>query len=92
MRILVWIKPSLKAELLKTKNGEWEKIKDIVDVAMQDILEIKIPFSDLNASEKDEINLSISIIKNGEEIERCPWRGYITLTVPTPEFEAMMWY
>ena len=92
MRILIWIKPSLKAELLKTKNGEWEKIKDIVDVAMQDIFEIKIPFSDLNANEKDEINLSISIIKNGEEIERCPWRGYITFTVPTPEFEAMMWY
>lgn len=92
MKILVWIKPLLKAELLKTKNSEWEKIKDIPDVAMQDIFEIKIPFSDLNAKEKDEINLSISIIKNGEEIERCPWRGYITLTVPTPEFEAMLWY
>jgi hypothetical protein len=92
IKIPIWIKPSLKAELLKKRNGEWEKIKDILDVAVEDIFEIKIPFSDLNARENDEINLSTSVIKDGEEIERCPWRGYITITVPTPEFEAMLWY
>jgi len=34
----------------------------------------------------------MKILKNGEEIERCPWRGYITYTVPTPDFESLLWY
>jgi len=92
VKITVSIKPSLNAELFIKSNGDWEKIKDVTDVAIQDIFEIAIPFNDLRAKEKDEINISISIMKNSEEIERCPWRGHITLTVPTPDFEAMMWY
>jgi alpha-amylase/alpha-mannosidase (GH57 family) len=92
IKITFPIKLSLKAELFIKGNGDWEKIKDINDVAIQDIFEIGIPFEDLKAKEKDEINLFISIMKNSEEIERCPWRGFITFTVPTPDFEAMMWY
>jgi alpha-amylase/alpha-mannosidase (GH57 family) len=92
VKITVSIKPSLNAELFIKSNGDWEKIKDVNDVAIQDIFEIAIPFIDLRAKENDEINISISIMKNSEEIERCPWKGLITLTVPTPDFEAMMWY
>jgi len=92
IKIIISVKPFLKAELFRKSDETWEKIKDISDVAVQDIFELGIPFIDLNAREKDEINLFISIIKNGEEIERCPWRGYIALTVPTPDFEKMMWY
>jgi alpha-amylase/alpha-mannosidase (GH57 family) len=92
IKITFPIKLSLKAELFIKGNGDWEKTKDINDVAIQDIFEIGIPFEDLKAKEKDEINLFISIMKNSEEMERCPWRGFITFTVPTPDFEAMMWY
>ncbi|MEW6068623.1 MAG: glycoside hydrolase family 57 protein [Nitrospirota bacterium] len=92
IKIIISIKPSVKAELFSKKNRDWKKVKDINEIAIQDILEIGISFKDLNAKEKDEINLSIGIIKNGEEIERCPWRGYITIIVPTPDFEALMWY
>lgn len=92
-RISVPIKlTSLEAELFEKSGDVWIKVKDIADVAIQDIFEIKIPFGELKAKEKDEMNLFISIIKNGDEIERCPWRGFITIIVPTPEFEAMMWY
>ncbi|MEW6003011.1 MAG: glycoside hydrolase family 57 protein [Nitrospirota bacterium] len=93
LRIIIPINPpSSRAELFRKTDGDWEKIKDITTFAFQDIFEIAIPFCDINAVEKSEINLFISIIKNSEEVERCPWRGYITLTVPTPDFEAMMWY
>jgi alpha-amylase/alpha-mannosidase (GH57 family) len=92
-KILVPIKPpSPNAELFKKKDDLWIKIRDITDFAIQDIFEIKIPFQELKAKEKDEMNIFVCIVKNGDEIERCPWIGYITLTVPTPEFEAMMWY
>ena len=92
IRIAVTIKPSLSAELFRKVEEDWEKIKDIADVALQDIFEIGISFNDLDAKERDEIHLFISIMKNSEEMERCPWRGFIMLTVPSPDFESMMWY
>jgi alpha-amylase/alpha-mannosidase (GH57 family) len=91
-RILVSFKPSLHVELLRRTESGWSKIKDIPDMAADDIFEMKIPFSSLQANEKDEISFSVCVMKNGEEIERYPFRGHITLAVPTPDFEAMMWY
>ncbi|OGW30633.1 MAG: hypothetical protein A2X54_04740 [Nitrospirae bacterium GWF2_44_13] len=78
--------------LFEKKNGEWEKIKDITEAAMQDILEIAIPFKDIKAKAEDELSLFITAYRGNEEIERCPWRGNISITVPTPDFEATMWY
>lgn len=82
----------IKAELFEQTGEEWKKVKDIKEVAIQDIFEIGLLFSDLKTKEKDELDLFISVRKGGEEIERCPWRGYLTVFVPTPDFEAMMWY
>jgi hypothetical protein len=82
----------IRAELFEQVNEDWVKVKEITEVAIKDIFEISIPFSELKAQQKDEINLFISIRKETEEIERCPWRGHITVIVPTPDFEAMMWY
>lgn len=90
LKIDITIRPSVKATIMKKLNGEWESIKDL-PVALQDILELGLPFADLKARENDEINLFISVTKNGGEMERCPWRGYISLNAPTPDFEAMMW-
>lgn len=91
-RIYVILKPSLQAELFRKSGSSWTKIQDIPDIAVEDIFEMKVSFSALNAKEKDELSLSVSVMKNREEIERCPFRGHITFTVPTPDFEAMMWY
>ncbi len=92
LKIIVSLKPQVKAELFERLNEKWVKSKDIQDIAINDIMEMALPFHELKAVEKDEIQLSISILKNSEEIERCPFRGYISITVPTPDFEAMMWY
>ena len=91
-RVFISFRPALHAELLRRSENKWLKIQDIPDVAVDDIFEIKIPFSVLHAEEKAEIRFSVCVIKNEEEIERCPLRGHITLTVPTPDFEAMLWY
>jgi len=82
----------IMGKLFEKANEDWIEVKDISEVAVQDIFEIGIPFSDLKAKEKDDINVFISIRKDSEEIERCPWRGHIIINVPTEDFEAMMWY
>lgn len=92
MKIIVTLQQPLKAGLFRKKNNTWENIKDLPDIAINDIFEISIPFNDLQAKENDEMALFMKILKNGEEIERCPWRGYITYTVPTPDFESLLWY
>lgn len=81
-----------KATLFEKANGDWIAAKELSEVAVLDIFEIGIPFADLKAKENDEIQLFISIRKDAEEIERSPWRGHLSITVPTPDFEALMWY
>jgi alpha-amylase/alpha-mannosidase (GH57 family) len=91
-KLTVSLKPFLStAELFRKNSGEWQKIRDVTSVAFRDIFEIGIPFRDFEAKEKDEMDICISLMRNGEEMERCPWRGYISFTVPTSDFEKMMW-
>lgn len=81
-----------KATLFEKANDDWIVVKELSEVAVLDIFEIGVPFADLKAKENDEIQIFISIRKDDEEIERCPWRGHLSITVPTPDFEALMWY
>lgn len=81
-----------RAVLLGGNNGEKKVIKEIDEFAVADILECAVAFADIKALENDELDVSLSVRKGEEEIERCPLRGYIGLTVPTPDFEAMMWH
>lgn len=80
-----------RARLFSGGNGEWVLAHENLAVAVQDILECAIPFRDIKAAERDELHFFITVTEGGAEIERCPLRGYITVTVPTPDFEAMMW-
>ncbi|TAN41429.1 MAG: glycoside hydrolase [Nitrospirae bacterium] len=82
----------LKGTVYEKKEDVWVRRREIPDMAVRDIFEIAIPFADLKAVEKQDLQLFISVRKDGEEIERCPWRGHICITVPTADFEAMMWY
>jgi alpha-amylase/alpha-mannosidase (GH57 family) len=93
MKITVPLKgKETRATLFEKAGDNWETVKEISDAAVLDIFEIGIPFDDLRARENDEIHLFISIRTDTEEIERCPWRGHIIIKVPTPDFEALMWY
>jgi hypothetical protein len=91
-RVLISLRPSLHADFLERSESGWSATEQVPEMAADDILEMKIPFSSLHAVEKDEISFSVSVMKNCEEMERYPFRGHVTLTVPTPDFEAMMWY
>ena len=91
-KVTVSIREKKKAKLLSRTEGGWVEVREIDAIAVGDILECAIPFRDITAKEHDELNFFLSLGKEGEEIERCPWRGYISITVPTPDFEAMMWH
>ncbi|MBF0506417.1 MAG: glycoside hydrolase [Nitrospirae bacterium] len=92
-RIVFDMRGDAPVAVLNEKISEnWKEVKTLENVAARDIFELEVPFSDLGAKENDEIQFSIEILRNGDEAERCPWRGYITFAVPSPDYETIMWY
>lgn len=82
----------IKSRLLCLKDGKWTSKRTKLQVSAIDIFEIEIPFDDIALRVNDEIAFSVHILKNGDEVDRCPWRGHITFSRPSPDFEKMMWY
>jgi hypothetical protein len=90
----------------ESRNGAWVEGNARLEAVAVDIFEIEIPFSVIGARENDEVHFALEVVKNGgasipvaeaaslteKSMERCPWRGQIIVTVPSPDFEKLMWY
>ncbi len=88
------------------RNGVWVEGDTRLEAAEADIFEIGIPFAVIGAKESDEVHFALEVVKNGgtsipdvevaslteKSMERYPWRGHIIVTVPSPDFEKIMWY
>lgn len=77
--------------LYSEENGKWIKKKPLSKLAIKDIIEMEIPFADIDASQKDQVQFFVTVKKKGTEIERWPHRGCIMFEAPTKDFEAIMW-
>jgi hypothetical protein len=55
------------------------------------ILEIAIPLSSLAAATDDPVQFYVELIKQEAAVDRAPTEGAIETTVPSPEFELIMW-
>ena len=91
-RLDILLRDNTAARLLRGDDSGWTIARESPDFAVADILECAVSFTDINAKEHDEINFFVSVSRGEEKIERCPWRGYISVSVPTAEFESTMWY
>jgi len=85
------VEDAAKAALHEKVFDEWRFVTH-ANTAAKDIFEIEVPFKDIKVRENDEVHFSIDIIKNGDEVERCPWRGHVSVTIPSPDYETLMWY
>lgn len=79
------------AGLYQGENDRRSRVADINSVAANEIIELAVPFELLGARPNDEIHFFVTVERNGSEVEKWPYRGYILITVPTEDFEAMMW-
>lgn len=82
---------SVSAGLFRGENDRRTLISRIDSVAANDIIEIALPFELLGVKPNDEVHFFITVERNGSEVEKWPFRGYMLITVPTEDFEAMMW-
>ncbi len=80
------------AELIKVTKGEESERARHASIAAREIIELSMPFDTIQAMPGDEINFFVTVRRGDVELEKWPYRGYISLEVPTEDFEAIMWH
>jgi hypothetical protein len=62
-----------------------------VDVAIDQIVEVAIPFQRLRVTVDQPIQFFIELLQGGQSRDRAPREGTINLSCPSPYFEQIMW-
>ncbi len=64
---------------------------EVGHAACQQLWEAGLPFADLGLSEGDEAALAVVVLRGEVEVERLPRSGFLSFTVPGPDFERIHW-
>ncbi|MFO1093200.1 MAG: hypothetical protein U0992_07785 [Planctomycetaceae bacterium] len=62
-----------------------------IALALDKVLELALPLSELRLSCGDAVSFVVDLVAKRQSIERVPAEGEIMLTVPSADFEAIMW-
>ncbi len=62
-----------------------------VQVATGGVLELAVPFARLDLEPGDPIRFYVELLKADSSLDRAPREGIFELTVPSPDFERIMW-
>ncbi|MDD5449232.1 MAG: glycoside hydrolase family 57 protein [Candidatus Omnitrophica bacterium] len=85
-------KNKLTARLYKRDTeGGWELAGEIDQIAYKKILELAVPFNDLEIGQGREFKLAFFIEEDSVILERQPEQGPISLIAPTVDYESYNW-
>ncbi|MGE3818939.1 MAG: alpha-amylase/alpha-mannosidase [Isosphaeraceae bacterium] len=73
----------------RSGNGRYDP--ETVEVACGKILELAVPFDQLGLSVGDPIKFYVELLHADASLDRAPREGIFELTVPSPDFERIMW-
>jgi alpha-amylase/alpha-mannosidase (GH57 family) len=73
------------------ENQEWQYIKNLASFGVGRIIEMGISFADLEVKPGQTIDFTIVVCKDGQELERWPRGGSISVTAPTEAYEYEQW-
>ena len=62
-----------------------------VEVAVDQILEMTVPFAPLGLKPEEPIRMFLDVITKKRSTERAPQEGVLELNTPSPDFELEMW-
>lgn len=65
--------------------------KDFYSISLNTIMELSCSFVDLGCSSGTEVEFLIELVNEGEIIQRLPLRTVFCFSVPSTDFERMMW-
>ncbi|TKB33658.1 MAG: glycoside hydrolase [Nitrospira sp.] len=75
----------------KLASGSWQEIGPYSSICHRQILELAVPFKDLQLTPGQELRMTILILEHRLEVARYPQYKPATFLVPGPEFEANLW-
>ncbi|HKO30346.1 MAG TPA: hypothetical protein VJU54_04355, partial [Nitrospiraceae bacterium] len=75
----------------KLANGSWQEVDRYQSICHGKIIELSVPFKDIQLTPGQEFHMTILVLEHRLEIARYPHHKPATLFVPGPEFEANLW-
>ena len=75
----------------KLASGHWQEIGPSPSICGRNIVELAVPFTDLQLTAGQEIHMTILVMEHGLEVARYPHHKPATFLVPGPDFEANLW-
>ncbi len=82
---------TMRVALERERDDTWLILNTGCEVAVGSVMEIKIPFADLEAQSGDQIKFRLSLSQKGIVVEEHPQSGSIQFAVPGPHFEELDW-
>ncbi|MDN5941823.1 MAG: glycoside hydrolase family 57 protein, partial [Nitrospira sp.] len=77
--------------LRKPANGSRQEIGSYQSICHQKIVELAVPFKDVQLAAGQEFHMTILVLEHHLEVSRYPHHKPATFQVPGPEFEANLW-
>jgi alpha-amylase/alpha-mannosidase (GH57 family) len=75
----------------KLANGSWQEIGPYQSICHRKIVELAVPFKDLQLTPGQELRMTILVLEHRLEVARYPHHKPATFLVPGPEFDANLW-
>jgi len=75
----------------KLPSGSWQEIGPYQSICHRNIVELAVPFKDLQLTPGQELRMTILVLEHRLEVARYPHHKPATLLLPGPEFEANLW-
>jgi alpha-amylase/alpha-mannosidase (GH57 family) len=75
----------------KLGNGTWQEIGPSRTICHRKIIELAIPFKDIQLMAGQECHMTVVVLAHRLEVARYPHYKPATFLVPGPEFEASLW-
>ena len=72
-------------------QGENRTNKTHVEVGIDKIVELSIPFELLGVKTEQPVQFYVELFEGKQSRDRAPREGTINLTCPSPDFEHIMW-
>jgi alpha-amylase/alpha-mannosidase (GH57 family) len=84
-------RPAWREPILQLYHQDVPVVESGIKAAADAILEIAIPWRTLAVGVDDPVQFFVELIRGEQTVERAPLEGAVATSVPSPEFELMMW-
>ncbi len=75
----------------KLASGSWQEIGHFRSICRRNIVELAVPFKDLQLTAGQELRMTILVMEYRLEVARYPHHKPAIFLVPGPEFEVTLW-